>query len=59
MDFKIEYTDKEITPWSGLVLMKKMIETCSVHVDLRKLAQLVGCRNSPGFKSAHALKLLK
>lgn len=26
MDFKIEYTDKEITPWSGLVLMKKMIE---------------------------------
>lgn len=26
MDFKIEYTDKEMTPWGGLVLMKKMTE---------------------------------
>jgi len=26
MDFKIEYIDKEITPWSGLILMKKMVD---------------------------------
>ena len=26
MDFKIEYVDKEITPWSGLILMKKMLD---------------------------------
>ena len=26
MDFKIEYIDKEITPWLGLILMKKMLD---------------------------------
>jgi len=26
MDFEIAYTDKEITPWGGMVLLKKMLE---------------------------------
>lgn len=26
MDFKIEFTDKELTPWSGLLLLIKMLE---------------------------------
>jgi len=26
MDFKIEFTDKEITPWSGILLLVKMLE---------------------------------
>jgi hypothetical protein len=30
MDFKIEYVDKEITPWSGLILMKKMIDKMGI-----------------------------
>ena len=26
MDYKIEFSDKEITPYGGLVLLKKMID---------------------------------
>ncbi|MDW8418177.1 MAG: hypothetical protein RML37_02090, partial [Chitinophagales bacterium] len=26
MDFKIEFTDKEISPWAGMVMMIKMLE---------------------------------
>jgi len=26
MDFKIEYTNKEITPWSGILMVIKMLE---------------------------------
>ena len=25
MELKIEFTDKEITPWGGMILMKKVI----------------------------------
>jgi hypothetical protein len=27
MDFKIEFTNKEITPWAGILLLKKI--TCN------------------------------
>jgi hypothetical protein len=40
MDFKIEYIDKEITPWLGLILMKKM-------VDKMGFDQLLGQSNLP------------
>jgi hypothetical protein len=26
MEYKIEFTDKEITPWSGILMMIKMLE---------------------------------
>ncbi|MFN7233756.1 MAG: hypothetical protein ACK5SS_08450, partial [Cyclobacteriaceae bacterium] len=26
MDYTIEFTDKEITPWAGILLLKKMLE---------------------------------
>ncbi|WP_147303554.1 hypothetical protein [Rhodohalobacter sp. SW132] len=26
MDFNIAFTDKEITPWGGILLMKKMLD---------------------------------
>ncbi len=26
MDYKIEFTDKEITPWAGILMLKKMLE---------------------------------
>jgi hypothetical protein len=26
MDFKIEFTNKEITPWAGILLLKKMLD---------------------------------
>lgn len=37
MDFKIEYTDKEITPWSGILLLKKMVDKMRLDECLRTL----------------------
>lgn len=31
MELKIEFTDKEITPWGGMVLMKKLIEKTKIN----------------------------
>lgn len=30
MDFQIGFTNKEITPWGGMALMKKMMERCNI-----------------------------
>lgn len=30
MDFKIAFTDKEITPWSGMVFMKKLLDQTGI-----------------------------
>ncbi len=35
MELKIEFIDKEITPWGGLILMKKMIEGIGLENYLR------------------------
>ena len=37
MELKIEYTDKELTPWGGMVLMKKLIERTGINQELEKL----------------------
>jgi hypothetical protein len=34
MDFKIAFTDKEITPWGGILLMKKMLDRMDLDVCL-------------------------
>lgn len=39
MDIKIEFTDKEITPWAGILLLKNMLDkmdfdACLDHLDL-------------------------
>jgi hypothetical protein len=31
MDLKIEFTDKEITPWGGMVLMKEIIKRTGIN----------------------------
>lgn len=30
MDFQIGFTDKEITPWGGMSLMKKLLDQCQI-----------------------------
>jgi hypothetical protein len=30
MELKIEYTDKESTPWGGMLLMKKLVERTGI-----------------------------
>lgn len=37
MDFKIAFTDKEITPWGGIVLMKKMLDRMDFDECLDRL----------------------
>ena len=38
MELKIEFTDKEITPWGGMILMKKLIEKTKINELLASLA---------------------
>jgi len=38
MELKIEYTDKEITAWGGIVLMKQLIEKTKINERLASLA---------------------
>ncbi|MEO8230862.1 MAG: IS1380 family transposase [Ignavibacteriota bacterium] len=37
MEIKIEFTDKEITPWGGMILMKKLIEKTKINGVLERL----------------------
>jgi hypothetical protein len=37
MDFQIGFTDKEITPWGGMALMKKMLDRCGIDDLISKL----------------------
>lgn len=37
MELKIEYIDKELTPWGGMVLMKKLIERTGINEALERL----------------------
>ncbi|RTL55525.1 MAG: hypothetical protein EKK39_02770 [Sphingobacteriales bacterium] len=37
MDIKIAFTDKEITPWSGTLLLKKMLDRMNIDDQLDKL----------------------
>jgi len=36
MDFKIAFTDKEITAWGGMIFMKKLIEKSGITEKLRE-----------------------
>ena len=37
MEIKIEFTDKEITAWGGMVLMKKLIDRTGVNEVLNQI----------------------
>lgn len=37
MELKIEYTDKEITPWGGMALMKQLIERTGINEALGEI----------------------
>jgi hypothetical protein len=37
MELKIEFTDKEITPWGGMILMKQLIEKTKINEVLERL----------------------
>jgi hypothetical protein len=37
MELKIEFTDKEFTPWGRVILMKKLIEKTKINEVLERL----------------------
>jgi hypothetical protein len=40
MELKIEFTDKEITPWRGMILMKQLIEKTKINEVIERLPLL-------------------
>lgn len=38
MELRIEYTDKEITPWGGLILLKKLFEKTGIAEMIKSLS---------------------
>lgn len=37
MDLKVEFTDKEITPWGGMILMKEIIRRTGINEILQNV----------------------
>jgi hypothetical protein len=38
MELRIEYTGKEITPWGGLILLKKLLEKTGIAEKIKSLS---------------------
>ena len=55
MDFAIGFTDKEITPWGGMALMKRMLDRCDMDGVISTLGLPVPGSNR-GYKAQEILK---
>jgi hypothetical protein len=55
MDFQIGFTDKEITPWGGMALMKKMLDRCGID-DLLSALDLPAPGSNRGYKVEQIIK---
>ena len=55
MDLKISFTDKEITPWSGILLLKKMTDRMNLDEQLDKLSLPVQ-RSNRGYDPKQLIK---
>jgi Transposase DDE domain group 1 len=55
MDFQIGFTDKEITPWGGMALMKKMLEQARVE-DFLKVLELPQPGSNRGYDPVQIIK---
>jgi hypothetical protein len=55
LDFKIEFIDKEITPWSGILLLVKMLEKMNFNGCLSSL-QLPEPGSNRGYESQQLIK---
>ena len=47
-ELKIEFTDKEITPWGGIALLKKMMDKMS-FIELLKTSPLPAQGSNRGY----------
>ncbi|MEN6488418.1 MAG: IS1380 family transposase [Smithella sp.] len=55
MDFQIGFTDKEITPWGGMALMKSMMDRCGID-DLLSSLDLPSPGSNRGYKPEQIIK---
>ncbi|MEN6621886.1 MAG: hypothetical protein ABFD50_10090 [Smithella sp.] len=56
MDFQIRFTDKEITPWGGMALIKKMMDRCGID-DLLSFLDLPLPGSNRGYKPEYIIKI--
>jgi Transposase DDE domain group 1 len=49
MELEIGYTDKEITPWGGMVLLRKMLEKINFSEALKSCPDLPSPRSNRGY----------
>ena len=47
MDFEIGFTDKEITPWGGMALMKRMLDRCDMDGAISSLEMSARAKVAP------------
>jgi hypothetical protein len=50
MEFNISYTNKEITPWGGMIFLKQMLQKISFRERIIKCADLPQPRSNRGHK---------
>jgi hypothetical protein len=50
MDFEIAYTNKKITPWGGMVLLKKMLDRIGFHQAVDQCTDLPQPGSNRGYK---------
>ena len=55
MDFQIGFTDKEITPWGGMALMKKMLDRSGID-DLLSALDLPAPGSNRGYKAEQIIR---
>ena len=55
MDFQIGFTDKEMTPWGGMALMKKMLDRCGIG-DLISTLGIPDPGSNRGYKTEQIMK---
>jgi hypothetical protein len=55
MDFQIGFTDKEITPWGGMALMKRMMDRCDIDGVISSLGLPMPGSNR-GYKAEEIIK---
>lgn len=52
MDFELRFTDKEITAWGGMALMKRMLDYMGSLPGEQLEQGALGHRNSPACRAA-------
>ncbi len=56
MDFKISYTNKEITPWSGMVFLKRMTDKMGLREVIKSCESLPKPGSNRGYTAVEILE---